>query len=240
MPTVSARPASVARSQVVPASTSPKPNGAKSSTLAAKSTTRSRSHITHHSMLSSLVSASPSDVSVATAMAATARSVMAAPMSALRAAPVSVLRWIGRAILALGMHTLVIRLNGRAPRVLVYHACDETESDFTRDLRVNTTPRLLEAHLDFLTAHYNVVPLEALTNGGAPERALAITFDDGYRSVLTGAVPLLRRRSLPATAYVVTDVVDNGALVWVNELCWLLHRHADLARKLLCPAVGLS
>ena len=138
------------------------------------------------------------------------------------------------------MHALVIRLNGRAPRVLVYHACDEMESDFTRGLRVNTPPRLLDAHLDFLTAHYNVVPLQALANGGAPERAVAITFDDGYRSVLTGAVPLLRRRSIAATAYVVTDVVDNGALVWVNELCWLLHRHSELARKLLCPAVGLS
>jgi hypothetical protein len=98
-----------------------------------------------------------------------------------------------------GLARLVIGLRPRSPRVLMYHACEEAESDFTRGLSINTTPARFAAQLDFLQKYYRVVPLESLGGDAQPDRAVVITFDDGFRSVYDHALPLLSARNLPAT-----------------------------------------
>jgi peptidoglycan/xylan/chitin deacetylase (PgdA/CDA1 family) len=45
--------------------------------------------------------------------------------------------------------------------------------------------------------------------GALPPRAVALTFDDGYASVLETAWPLLRERHLPATLFAVSGYVDG-------------------------------
>jgi peptidoglycan/xylan/chitin deacetylase (PgdA/CDA1 family) len=129
-------------------------------------------------------------------------------------------------------------MHRRQPKVLLYHACEESESDFTRGLRSNTPPRTFAMHLDFLREHYRVVPIDALAHDAPPERAVAVTFDDGYRSVYEAARPLLAERRLPATVYLIADVIDNPRLVWVNELNWLLRRHADIALPIAARMLG--
>jgi peptidoglycan/xylan/chitin deacetylase (PgdA/CDA1 family) len=64
-------------------------------------------------------------------------------------------------------------------------------------------------HLDLLEElDVRVLPLETavtrLRAGTLPERAVALTFDDGYASVLRTAWPLLKERGLPASLFVVT------------------------------------
>jgi peptidoglycan/xylan/chitin deacetylase (PgdA/CDA1 family) len=141
--------------------------------------------------------------------------------------------WLGAALYAARLHGLFMRSSRRSPKVLVYHACDEEETDFTRGLDSNTTPSHLARHLDFLARHYHVVSLEVAVSGAAPDGAVAITFDDGYRSVYENAVPLLEARGMTATVLLVTDVVGNEALVWVNELNFFLHVHPSLTRAAL-------
>jgi peptidoglycan/xylan/chitin deacetylase (PgdA/CDA1 family) len=43
----------------------------------------------------------------------------------------------------------------------------------------------------------------AMSSGGPPDRALAISFDDGFASVVRDAAPLLRERDLRATVFCV-------------------------------------
>jgi peptidoglycan/xylan/chitin deacetylase (PgdA/CDA1 family) len=64
-------------------------------------------------------------------------------------------------------------------------------------------------HLDVLEAWgATVLPLDQavrdLAAGALPDRAVSLTFDDGYASVVETAWPLLRERSLPATLFAVT------------------------------------
>jgi peptidoglycan/xylan/chitin deacetylase (PgdA/CDA1 family) len=58
-----------------------------------------------------------------------------------------------------------------------------------------------------------VLPLEHCNVGQAkgtlPARAVALTFDDGYASILDAAWPLLKDRGLPATLFVVSGYVDG-------------------------------
>lgn len=75
------------------------------------------------------------------------------------------------------------------------------------------------AHMDFLRRHRQVVSLEAVVNGRLPlgPPAVAITFDDGYRNVLTNAVPVLQDHGFVATAFVPSR--------WVGELnAWDAHK----------------
>lgn len=146
------------------------------------------------------------------------------------------LRWGGMLLFWMHVHPLVIWLRRRRPRVLLYHACEATESDYIRDLGSNTPPTRFDAQLDFLLRHYRIVPLDALERGEAGDRAVVITFDDGYASVYENAFPLLKQRGLPAAVYLTTDVVGNRGLIWINELNWLLRNHPTVARPLTAEA----
>jgi peptidoglycan/xylan/chitin deacetylase (PgdA/CDA1 family) len=51
-----------------------------------------------------------------------------------------------------------------------------------------------------------------------PKRPVLITFDDGYRSVLTLAAPMLAAYRLPATVFVCTGPMAAGRLLWFDDV----------------------
>lgn len=51
-----------------------------------------------------------------------------------------------------------------------------------------------------------------------PPRAVAITFDDGYRDNLTTAAPLLKQHGFPATIYVVTGHLEENTPLWWDQV----------------------
>lgn len=80
-----------------------------------------------------------------------------------------------------------------------------------------------DRQLDFLSRNYRAMPLSEvvlrLRNGlQIPSRALCLTFDDGFRSVLTTALPILEKYDLPATVFVVTGLMDSGEPPWPEQL----------------------
>lgn len=77
----------------------------------------------------------------------------------------------------------------------------------------------------------NVVPLDSalrsLERGDPlPPRAVALTFDDGYRDNLTLAAPVLHRLGLPATVYLVPDFLSGTGDPWWERLAWAFGRAA--------------
>lgn len=63
--------------------------------------------------------------------------------------------------------------------------------------------------------------LDTLAAGGRlPPRAVALTFDDGYRDNLTLAAPLLRRYRMPATIFLVPGLLDRTVHAWWERLGW--------------------
>jgi len=92
-----------------------------------------------------------------------------------------------------------------------------------------------QRHLDTLDAWgARVLPLDeavaALGAGTLPPRAVALTFDDGYASVVDTAWPLLRERGLPATLFVV-----SGCLTTDLRFAWDQHEPAHDRLRLARP-----
>jgi peptidoglycan/xylan/chitin deacetylase (PgdA/CDA1 family) len=73
-----------------------------------------------------------------------------------------------------------------------------------------------ERHMAFIARHFTVLPLvdaaDALKRGALPQRALCITFDDGYADNLSVALPILERFNLPATVFVAAGYLDGGRM----------------------------
>jgi peptidoglycan/xylan/chitin deacetylase (PgdA/CDA1 family) len=147
---------------------------------------------------------------------------------------------LGLLLYYVGLAGFVIKIGRRSPRVIMYHACEESESDFIRGLKINTSPAAFAAQLSFFQDHYQIVPLSALEQVPLPDRALIITFDDGLRSVRENAFPLLKLKRLPAVCYLTTDVIGNHSLIWLNELCWYLNRHPTIACPIAAQRLGLD
>ena len=110
-------------------------------------------------------------------------------------------------------------------RCVVFHHISAAESPFSAGINVNTTPDKFEAALRFLTAYYKPVRLEdVLANAdgrGLPPRAVLVTFDDAYASVLEVAAPLCRKYGVPAVYFVNAAFLNNRRLAPDNLVCYV-------------------
>jgi peptidoglycan/xylan/chitin deacetylase (PgdA/CDA1 family) len=89
--------------------------------------------------------------------------------------------------------------------------------------------RGLERQLRVIAAAGEVVSLrdglDALAGDGPlSQRAVALTFDDGYRDNLELAVPLLERLGLPATFFLVPGLLSGTVEPWWETLYWAFAR----------------
>jgi peptidoglycan/xylan/chitin deacetylase (PgdA/CDA1 family) len=116
--------------------------------------------------------------------------------------------------------------------VLMYHRVDgDVPRDAVgRDLTVGTGT--FEAQLQSLRARHirTLTALEltaALARGERPERAVVLTFDDGYADAATAALPLLLRYGARATFFVSSGFVGTA-------------RHMTWAQLRVLRAVGME
>jgi peptidoglycan/xylan/chitin deacetylase (PgdA/CDA1 family) len=99
----------------------------------------------------------------------------------------------------------------------MYHRLAEAPADPEEGDYV-LPPDAFEAHLRLLAAERRaVVPLSALADGTYPDRAVALTFDDGCESDVTVAGPRLRAFDFPAAFFVnPARVGQPGRASWVQ------------------------
>lgn len=140
------------------------------------------------------------------------------------------------------MFTPILKLaspGGKRARlsVLVLHrVLAEADSLFPEAM---VAPRFTEL-CRWLDSMFQVVPLDEgvrqLKEGSLPERALAITFDDGYADNHDVALPILSRHGLPATFFIATGFLGRGCM-W-NDLVIEAFRDTKLQRVDLSDLLG--
>ena len=110
-------------------------------------------------------------------------------------------------------------------------------------LMYHGTPRrdagALARQLACLGLAFDVVPLrELMQPGRGLRRRVALTIDDGLRSNVEVAYPILERLRLTATFFVCPGLVESGAWLWNHEARQRLLSMTLDARKELAASVG--
>jgi peptidoglycan/xylan/chitin deacetylase (PgdA/CDA1 family) len=102
--------------------------------------------------------------------------------------------------------------------IICYHAVDPTLHSV-----ISVDPESFARQMEWVASHRRVVSLRESVQmmngrGRLPAGITSITFDDGFASVHEWAMPILLRKELPATIFVVPGTLEPGADIdWVKD-----------------------
>jgi peptidoglycan/xylan/chitin deacetylase (PgdA/CDA1 family) len=137
--------------------------------------------------------------------------------------------------------------NARTLTVIMFHRVLEPgdprwphcDPDYT--LRAD----LFASCLKFFAAHYNMVSAQEVLRarrgeGALPDRALLITFDDGWRDNVDYALPVMQSLKMPGLMFVVSDAVGRDEPFYQEQIvaAWRLRRLDVAALAAALRAVG--
>jgi len=101
----------------------------------------------------------------------------------------------------------------RSISILIYHRVVAEPDALLPDL---PSADEFDRQLAAVDRWFTVLPLREaaakLRDGTLPVRSACITFDDGYADNASVALPVLRRRGVPATFFVSTSFIDGGRM----------------------------
>lgn len=101
--------------------------------------------------------------------------------------------------------------------ILQYHHVSESTPGIT-----SVTPDQFQQHLDYLkNNNYRVMALETVIramqqNQALPDKCIALTIDDAFKSIYKEAWPRARNYDFPLTVFVSTESVDQGLKAYVT------------------------
>ncbi len=138
----------------------------------------------------------------------------------------------------------------RAPRAVGYWmGVGETRTGEDAIFLCHGTPRRnadwLERQLRYLRRAFTIVPLaEFAASIGAPRHAsqgrrAALIFDDGLRSNVVVAYPMLRALGVPATFFVCPGLIEERRWLWTHEARCRLQFAGQPLRETLAAELGV-
>ena len=127
-------------------------------------------------------------------------------------------------VLGSGSLRAVSRLRGHGAAVLMYHSVmdDPAAARDTLGEIVHSTEEFRRQMEELArTAHpvsLDEVQRYARGDVAIPERAVSVTFDDGYADNLEVAAPIMNRLGIPGAVYVTVECVERKRLPWPARL----------------------
>ena len=111
--------------------------------------------------------------------------------------------------------------------ILMYHHFWDSERHPWRLEQISKKD--FENQIIYLSKQYNIVSLNEIVNciqnnKDFPERAVAITFDDGNKDNYLDAYPILKKYNLPATIFLPSDIVNTKEMYWWDKVGYIIYR----------------
>jgi len=104
--------------------------------------------------------------------------------------------------------------------ILCYHNLNPTTPG-----SMNMTPQHFEEQIKWLKDNgYTIIPLKTAVeylqgkNSSLPEKSVVVTADDGWKSVYTYMLPVVRKYNIPVTLFIYPQTISEGkhALTWAE------------------------
>ncbi len=102
---------------------------------------------------------------------------------------------------------------------VLHHHIGE-ESIFEEGLNIASSVPAYKAQIAWLTQRYNVISLDQMLTGDIPPKALLLTFDDAFKSVLEMVRTVLAPQRLPAVFFVNPSLLSHNAISLDSTLAW--------------------
>ena len=108
--------------------------------------------------------------------------------------------------------------------ILLYHrVCPSKDNWAVKPL----SPLSFERQMEYFRRNYEILSLDRLVQyikqgRPLPEKAVVITFDDGYRDNYLYAYPTLMKHGIPATIFITTGHIGSSRLFWFDEVNYLV------------------
>ncbi len=134
-----------------------------------------------------------------------------------------------------GYHRIQLERHARSRAViLMYHRVRRDSSPATNatshaGFDAGVSVRHFERQMRFIRERLAPIGLGELVDRvregtELPPRAVAVTFDDGYRDTFDLAYPVLRRHGISATVFVATAFIDSPGLLWWDATAEMIRR----------------
>ena len=119
--------------------------------------------------------------------------------------------------------------------ILLYHRISDPAHEKAPDIfSLCVTPQHFAEQMELLRESFTPVSLESMVVGirenNLPNRAIAVTFDDGYADNLYFAKPILEKFKIPATVFVISGIL--GKEFWWDKLTQIIYQPSSLPNKL--------
>lgn len=128
-------------------------------------------------------------------------------------------------------------------RVLAYHRiCEPAPEGYPFDpALISASPREFAWQMNHVARHYQPVSLDTVLEAQEgrrplPDRAVLVTFDDGFDDNYSAAFPVLQRYAVPATFFLATGHIGGEAPFWFEWLAFVISRAP--AGSMALPALG--
>ncbi|RKX26512.1 MAG: hypothetical protein DRP47_08045 [Candidatus Zixiibacteriota bacterium] len=113
--------------------------------------------------------------------------------------------------------------------ILTYHRVLDNQSHKKADTQPGmcVIKSTFDQQMAFIAKHYNPVSLGDISialkeDQPLPDRAIAVTFDDGWLDNYTNAFPILKRHGIPATIFLPTELIISNQLPIFIQVSLLL------------------
>lgn len=123
------------------------------------------------------------------------------------------------------LHVLLRRCSRDKVIILTYHGFTDqlSHGGIENHQGKHLLIQRFQRHVEYLKRHHRIISLEDIVDAfqqgrKAPEGAVVITFDDGYKSNYNLAFPVLRKFNAPATIFLTTSFVDEKKYLWTDRI----------------------
>jgi peptidoglycan/xylan/chitin deacetylase (PgdA/CDA1 family) len=113
--------------------------------------------------------------------------------------------------------------------ILTYHHLRDVEKDYPFDTGViDASPAAFDEQMEFVARWFTPVGIDeiraALKGASLPTNAIAVSFDDGYRSNIEIALPILKRHGIRAIFFFATGYLTERRVFWWDRIAYLVKK----------------
>ena len=118
------------------------------------------------------------------------------------------------------------RIFGKFITIFCYHDVTNQPSNFSIENNLHVSNNVFEYQVEFIKKNFSVIEPKQLSNNNLPINPALVTFDDGFKSFFTNALPILEKHKIPVIIFLNMGPI-LGEMFWPGLVIFLSKKRAD-------------